>query len=100
MYSRKMKTLEEHRRAWPDKSDEWLFERLSNELKSKVEEIHRLVEENNEFHKKYDAKPFSYEWWVKVGRKAYGIAENYVGQNYKWEVAEYCSDRADDKIFK
>ena len=39
------KALQRQRECWPDKSDEWLFERLSNELKQKVDEIHRLIEE-------------------------------------------------------
>lgn len=41
-----MSALEEHRKSWPGQSDEWLFERLDRELKDKVEEIHRLIEEN------------------------------------------------------
>ena len=31
-----MKAIERHRKTWQDKSDEWLFERLDNELKQKV----------------------------------------------------------------
>jgi hypothetical protein len=38
--------IEKHRKTWQGKSDEWLFERLDNELKQKVEEIHRLLAEN------------------------------------------------------
>jgi 16S rRNA C967 or C1407 C5-methylase (RsmB/RsmF family) len=41
-----MKAIERHRQSWQGKSDEWLFERLDNELKQKVEEIHRLLAEN------------------------------------------------------
>ena len=41
-----MKAIERHRQTWQGKSDEWLFERLSNELKQKIEEIHRLLAEN------------------------------------------------------
>ena len=41
-----MKAIERHRQNWQGKSDEWLFERLDNELKQKVEEIHRLLAEN------------------------------------------------------
>jgi hypothetical protein len=41
-----MKAIERHRQTWQDKSDEWLFERLDNELKQKVDEIHRLLAEN------------------------------------------------------
>jgi hypothetical protein len=41
-----MKAIERHRQTWQGKSDEWLFERLDNELKQKVEEIHRLLVEN------------------------------------------------------
>ena len=41
-----MKAIERHRQTWQGKSDEWLFERLDNELKQKVEEIHRLLAEN------------------------------------------------------
>jgi len=38
-----MEAIEKHRQSWKGKSDEWLFERLDNELKQKVEEIHRLL---------------------------------------------------------
>lgn len=41
-----MKAIERHRQIWQGKSDEWLFERLNNELKQKVEEIHHLLAEN------------------------------------------------------
>ena len=41
-----MKAIERHRQTWQGKSDEWLFERLDNELKQKIEEIHRLLAEN------------------------------------------------------
>jgi hypothetical protein len=41
-----MKSIERHRQTWQGKSDEWLFERLDNELKQKIEEIHRLLAEN------------------------------------------------------
>ena len=41
-----MKAIERHRQSWQGKSDEWLFERLDNELKQKVEEIHHLLAEN------------------------------------------------------
>jgi hypothetical protein len=41
-----MKAIERHRQTWQGKSDEWLFERLDNELKQKVEEIHRLLVDN------------------------------------------------------
>jgi hypothetical protein len=46
-----MTAIEKHREAWPGKSDEWLFERLDRELKNKVEEIHRLLAENEELNK-------------------------------------------------
>jgi len=45
-----MKVIERHRQTWPGKSDEWLFERLDNELKQKVEEIHHLLTENKALH--------------------------------------------------
>jgi hypothetical protein len=41
-----MKAIERHRQTWQGKSDEWLFERLDNELKQKVDEIRRLLAEN------------------------------------------------------
>ena len=41
-----MSKLEEQRKSWKGKSDEWLFERLSNELTDKVDTIHNLLEEN------------------------------------------------------
>ena len=43
-----MTKLEQHRKTWQGKSDEWLFERLANELTQKVEEIHRLLAENEQ----------------------------------------------------
>jgi len=46
-----MSKLEEHRKSWPGKSDEWLFERLANELTQKVEEIHKLLAENERLRK-------------------------------------------------
>ena len=41
-----MTKLEQHRKTWQGKSDEWLFERLANELTQKVEEINKLLAEN------------------------------------------------------
>ncbi len=41
-----MKNLQKARELWPAKSDEWLYERLANELTDKVEEIHKLLKEN------------------------------------------------------
>lgn len=38
--------LEQYKKVWKDKSDEWIIERLANELTQKVEEIHRLLAEN------------------------------------------------------
>lgn len=38
-----MNKLEQARKTWEGKSDQWLYERLSNELTNKVEEIHRLL---------------------------------------------------------
>lgn len=46
-----MTAIERHRQTWKGKSDEWLFERLDNELKQKVEEIHRLLVENEALRK-------------------------------------------------
>lgn len=43
-----MTKLEQHRKTWQGKSDEWLFERLANELTQKVEEIHKLIAENEQ----------------------------------------------------
>ena len=40
-----MTNLESHRETWKGKSDEWLFERLAKELKDKVVEIHKLLDE-------------------------------------------------------
>jgi hypothetical protein len=46
-----MKAIERHRQNWQGKSDEWLFERLDNELKQKIQEIHRLIAENESLRK-------------------------------------------------
>ena len=43
-----MTELEKHRKTWQGKTDEWLFNRLANELKDKVEEIHKLLAENEQ----------------------------------------------------
>lgn len=40
-----MKAIDRHRATWPGKSDEWLFERLDNELKQKVETIHEFLKQ-------------------------------------------------------
>ena len=48
----KMNAIERHRKIWEGKSDEWLFERLDKELKDKVEEIHRLLAENESLRQK------------------------------------------------
>lgn len=46
-----MSKLEQARKTWVGKSDEWLYERLANELSDKVEEIHRLIKELDEVKK-------------------------------------------------
>lgn len=46
-----MNALEKHRQTWQGKSDEWLFERLNNELKMKIEAIQDLKRENTELLK-------------------------------------------------
>lgn len=43
-----MSKLEQARKTWIVKSDEWLYERLANELSDKVQEIHRLLKELDE----------------------------------------------------
>lgn len=43
-----MSKLENARKIWVGKSDEWLYERLANELTAKVQEIHRLLKEIDE----------------------------------------------------
>jgi len=44
--------------------------------------------------------PFTYEWWIAVGKKAYWKAENLAWCTYYWEVADYCRSRAEDCEFK
>ena len=51
-----MKAIERHRQTQQGKSDEWLFERLDNELKQKVKEIHRLLAEKGYTAKSIDMK--------------------------------------------
>lgn len=46
-----MTVLQKHRQTWQGKSDEWLFERLENELKMKIEVIQDLKRENEELLK-------------------------------------------------
>ncbi len=43
-----MSKLEQHRKTWQGKSDEWMYERLALELTQKVEAIHKLLAENKE----------------------------------------------------
>lgn len=40
-----MTKLEEARKTWVGKSDEWIYERLANELTDKVSEIHSLLKQ-------------------------------------------------------
>ena len=44
--------------------------------------------------------PFTYEWWMEVGKKAYWKAENLAWHSYYWKVADYCRSRAEDCEFK
>ena len=44
--------------------------------------------------------PFTYEWWIEVGKKAYWKAENLAWHSYYWEVADFCRSRAEDCEFK
>lgn len=48
----------------------------------------------------YLAVPFTYEWWIEVGKKAYWKAENLAWHSYYWEVADFCRSRAEDCEFK
>jgi hypothetical protein len=43
-----MSKIEQHRKTWQGKSDEWLYERLALELTQKVQEIHKLLAENKQ----------------------------------------------------
>ena len=65
-----MKAIERHRQTWQGKSDEWLFERLDNELKQKVEEIHRLLAENEAL------RQFDVTSWVAVSEKLPTVEDN------------------------
>jgi len=47
-----------------------------------------------EVDKQLQIKPFSYEWWIEVGKRAYSKAENSTWDNYYYEVALYCKFRA------
>tara|TARA_R110002074_G_scaffold67007_1_gene157998 strand:- start:516 stop:716 length:201 start_codon:yes stop_codon:yes gene_type:complete len=51
-----MTELEKHRKTWQGKTDEWLFNRLANELKDKVEEIHKLLAENEQLRLELNQK--------------------------------------------
>lgn len=46
------------------------------------------------------AVPFTYEWWMEVGKKAHWKAENLAWHSYYWEVADYCRSRTEDCEFK
>jgi hypothetical protein len=73
----KAKAIERHRQTWQGKSDEWLFERLDNELKQKVEEIHRLLSENKAQTQQFNTG--SVINWVAVSERLPEIpSENYL----------------------
>ncbi len=57
-----MTKLEQHRKIWQGKSDEWLFERLANELTQKVEEIHKLLAENEQLRLYNVSQSVAKEW--------------------------------------
>lgn len=42
--------------------------------------------------------PFTYDWWMKVGQKAFYIAENYAYRTYMYDIADYCKERAWDSL--
>jgi hypothetical protein len=39
-------------------------------------------------------EPFTYEWWMTVGKRAYNNAESFSFRSYMYDVAEYCKYRA------
>lgn len=79
-----MKSIERHRQTWQGKSDEWLFERLDNELKQKVEEIHRLLAENEALRKLTVIKSVSFDDFKTWGK----CFETFITRNSlhgKWD---------------
>lgn len=58
------------------------------------------TEARNDGNTVLSAMPFTYEWWMEVGKKAYWKAENLAWHSYYWEVADYCRSRAEDCEFK
>ena len=100
-----MSKLEEHRKIWQGKSDEWLFERLANELTEKVEEIHKLLAENEQLrlynvNQQLVSNMFSDmvgfgRWLLQSGNMGNLTRYIYIessddfidndGQRYKWE---------------
>lgn len=83
-----MTKLEQHRKIWQGKNDEWLFERLANELTQKVEEIHKLLAKNEQLrlHSVGNSVAIEYaEFCVKCDREKLPLLclEDYIKQ--------YCS---------
>ena len=51
--------------------------------------VEQLCEEIEEL-KNPKIKPFSSEWWYRVGQKALYEAEHYSWHTYRFDTAEYC----------
>ena len=81
-----MKAIERHRQTWQGKSDEWLFERLDNELKQKVEEIHRLLAEN-EALRQFDVIRRSELLFAFIAE----IKSEFADQN--WDYPDFIAER-------
>lgn len=39
--------------------------------------------------------PFTYLWWLAVGKRAYHIAETYAHQSHYYVISDYCIFRAE-----
>ena len=78
-----MSKLEQARKTWVGKSDEWLYERLANELSDKVQEIHRLLKELDE------VKNLTIP---AVVRRSEQLKCEHKGRRTATELVEYCED--------
>ena len=78
-----MSKLEQARKTWVGKSDEWLYERLANELSDKVQEIHRLLKELDE------VKNLTIPVVVVQSEQ---LKCEHKGRRTATELVEYCED--------
>ena len=104
-----MKAIDKHRQTWKGKDDEWLFERLENELKNKVQTIHEFINRENKsvgHWVKYDSKdttthPKKYGKYLvmTIHEKMFFETWNNTGFAYNNKVINYWTEIQTPKNF-